>query len=265
MSDSLHCSDVRPLSHAAHCNAVADKMLAGLLLYALLRAGAALAGEQGAATHGGTKPDLPNYNPFADASPALGLSSAAWGSSAPALGSSWGVLNGSAPRIGSGAGRSNGAASPTAGIFATSTPGNFTAPAFSEHEVFSTTDFRPRKHTLFDHEAAPESIGDAPMLHGTTVWQRLSDYRSRDRVRLLTLWESGASTVSLQAGKRGDPSLQWTSRLMNRGGSTRGLLDQLFSVSLVGAGNAMRGGARSQNAQFAAKQQVNPGPVVNGK
>ena len=102
------------------------------------------------------------------------------------------------------------------------------------------------------------------MLRGTTVWQRMSEYKSRDRVRLLTLWESSASTVSLQAGKGGDPSLQWTSRVMNRGGSTRGLLDQLFSVSFVGAGNAQRGATRSTSAQFAPKQ-ARVGPVVSGK
>ena len=77
------------------------------------------------------------------------------------------------------------------------------------------------------------------MLRGTTVWQRLSDYRSRDRVRVVTLWETGGSSVSLQAGKKGDPSLQWTSRLMNRGGATRGLLDQLFATSLGGVARSL--------------------------
>jgi len=76
----------------------------------------------------------------------------------------------------------------------------------------------------------PEQFGDAPMLRGTTVWQRLSEYRAHDRVRVLTLWESGGSTVSLQAGKRGSPSLQWTSGAMIHGAGTRGLLDRLFAV-----------------------------------
>jgi len=59
-----------------------------------------------------------------------------------------------------------------------------------------------------------------------TTWQRLQEYRNRDRVRVMTLWESGASNVSIQTNRKGDPSLQWTSRLMNRGGATRGLLDR---------------------------------------
>ena len=101
--------------------------------------------------------------------------------------------------------------------------------------VFSATEFRPRKHTLLDHDSSVSAFIDAPMLQSTTVWQRMSDYKSRDGVRLLTLWESSGSTVSLQAGRRGDPSLQWTSRLMNHGGSTHGLLDRLFAASFAGA------------------------------
>jgi hypothetical protein len=135
----------------------------------------------------------------------------------------------------------------------------FAAPA-ADSPVFSTTDFRPRKHTIFDPMV--NSFVDAPMLRGTTVWQRMAEYKSHDRVRLLTLWESSGSTVSLQAGKRGDPSLQWTSRAMNRGGSTRGLLDRLFSVSLAGAGNRLRRTDRSASAPAMAKPVTMP--VVDG-
>ena len=54
------------------------------------------------------------------------------------------------------------------------------------------------------------------------------------------------ATVSLQAGRHGDPSLQWTSRLMNRGGATLGLLDRVFSVSLA---RASSGRVRAQRAE----------------
>jgi len=137
-------------------------------------------------------------------------------------------------------------------------PEIFAVPPPAESQVFSTTDFRPRKRTIFDRDPMTNSFGDAPMLRGTTVWQRMSEYKSRDRVRLLTLWESSASTVSLQAGKRGDPSLQWTSRAMNRGGSTRGLLDRLFSVSLAGAGNRLRRTDRPASAAATAGQASVP-------
>jgi hypothetical protein len=142
-------------------------------------------------------------------------------------------------------------------------PEFFAAPTVADNQLFSTTDFRPRKRTVFDRDPVANSFGDAPMLRGTTVWQRMSEYKSRDRVRLLTLWESNASTVSLQAGRKGDPSLQWTSRSMNIGGSTRGLLDRLFSVSLAGAGNRLRRTDRSTGA--AAANQVSVPVVANAK
>ncbi len=141
-------------------------------------------------------------------------------------------------------------------------PEFFAAPTTADSQTFSATDFRPRKPTVFDRDPMVNSFGDAPMLRGTTVWQRMSEYKSHDRVRLLTLWESSGSTVSLQAGKRGDPSLQWTSRSMNRGGSTRGLLDRLFSVSLLGAGNSLRNPSRSTSAPATAKPVSTP--VVAG-
>jgi hypothetical protein len=81
----------------------------------------------------------------------------------------------------------------------------------------------------------------------------MAEYRSHDRVRLLTLWETSGGTVSVQAGKRGDPSLQWTSRAMNRGGATRGLLDRLFSVSLAGAASRLRNPSRSTSGPPTAK------------
>jgi hypothetical protein len=214
MSDRLLSSDVQPLDTAARSNRVGGRMPAGLLLYALLRTGGALAGDQSISTNAVVNAEFPRSMPNANSAPLM--------------------------------------------------PGNFSAPTLSELQSFSLTEFSPRKHPLLDHDPRAASVSDTPMLHTTTVWQRMADYRSRDRVRLLTLWESNASTVSLQAGKRGDPSLQWTSRWMNHGGSTRGLLDQLFSVSFVGAGNTLRGTTRSNSPQIAPKQ-VNTGPVVNGK
>jgi hypothetical protein len=143
-------------------------------------------------------------------------------------------------------------------------PEFFAAPTAADSQIFSTTDFRPRRRMVFDRDPTANSFGDAPMLRGTTVWQRMSEYKSHDRVRLLTLWESSVSTVSLQAGKRGDPSLQWTSRSMNRGGSTRGLLDRLFAVSLAGAGNRLRHADRPTGAAAAAPPIQVSVPVVAG-
>jgi hypothetical protein len=142
-------------------------------------------------------------------------------------------------------------------------PEFFEAPATTDSQIFSTTDFRPRKPTVFNRDPAANPFGDAPMLRGTTVWQRMSEYKSHDRVRVLTLWESSASTVSLQAGKRGDPSVQWTSRSMNHGGSTRGLLDRLFAVSLLSAGNRLRHTDRPAGVPAPTPSQT-PVPMVAG-
>jgi hypothetical protein len=113
-------------------------------------------------------------------------------------------------------------------------PSSYQAVDLPVLKSFSAEEFRPRGRSMLEKDSLFVDAEAAPMLKGTTVWQRLSDYRSHDRVRVVTLWEAGGSTVSLQAGRKGDPSLQWTSRLMNRGGATRGLLDQVFSTSLGG-------------------------------
>lgn len=130
---------------------------------------------------------------------------------------------------------------------------NAAAISMPDAKAFSATEFRPRPHSIFTDSATVDNSSDAPMLRGTTVWQRLGDYKSHDRVRVLTLWESSASTLSLQAGKRGDPSLQWSSRWMNRGEATRGLLDPVFSAP-ASAGRTQPSTVRTISAQSSRKQ-----------
>ena len=141
-------------------------------------------------------------------------------------------------------------------------PGNFAAPPALTFQAFSATEFRPRRHATFDSDTAASAFGDAPMLRSTTVWQRMSEYRSQDRVRLLTLWETSGSAVSLQAGKHGDPSLQWNSRFMNRDGSTRGLFDRLLSISFGGSHSGPHTAPSPSSAPAALKPVGNP--VVAG-
>jgi hypothetical protein len=112
-------------------------------------------------------------------------------------------------------------------------PHTYHAAEVGSGDASSPGDFRPRRPSLLQRESPDAAREDTPMPHDTSVWQRLAEYRAHGRVRLLTLWESGASSVSLQAGKKGEPSVQWTSRSMNRGGATRGVFDQL--VSMAGA------------------------------
>jgi hypothetical protein len=113
-------------------------------------------------------------------------------------------------------------------------PGSFALPDAAETTSYSPKDFRPRGRSVL--EADPRAPVEENLAFDTTIWQRLNEYRNRDKIRLLTLWESGASTVSLQADHRGGPSLQWTSRLMNRGGATHGLLDRLLPASIFRTG-----------------------------
>jgi len=110
-------------------------------------------------------------------------------------------------------------------------PRDYSLPAAAESHAFSSTDFRPRGHSVFATDPNIANANDQLMVD-KTVWQRLQEYRNRDRVRVMTLWESGASNVSIQTNRKGDPSLQWTSRLMNRGGATRGLLDRWSPASV---------------------------------
>jgi hypothetical protein len=218
-------SSERPLiDQAAPSSNVRDGILLGLMLFTLVRSSEALAGEQALVNPGAIDPEMGDFRQSSPASP---------GSPAAT----------SALRLDSG--------------------GLTDVAVEADKQTFSSTEFRPRKRSSIDIDPAVNGFGDAPMLHGTTVWQRMADYKSFDRVRVLTLWESRGSTVSLQAGRRGDPSLQWTSRIMNRGGSTRGLLDRLFSVSLAGAGKGLRGATHSAGAPAGSAQQAT-GPVVAG-
>ena len=111
----------------------------------------------------------------------------------------------------------------------------------------SAGEFRPRGRSLLEKSPPPAQAGEAPPMHDTTVWERLSQYRAADRVRVVTLWEDGGSSVSLQAGMKGGPSLQWTSRLMNRGAATHGVLDPWLSSTLLGAARGLRGSPRAGN------------------
>ncbi len=120
---------------------------------------------------------------------------------------------------------------------------------------FSSEYFRPRGHSILEKEPASSGFDQAPLMHGTTVWQRLSDYRIHDHVRLLTLWDAGVGgSLSLLAGRKGEPSLQWTSRTMNHGRATSGIFDQLFSTSLEGAARGLHFSPRASASDVTGKQ-----------
>jgi hypothetical protein len=146
-------------------------------------------------------------------------------------------------------------------IFALANPASSFSLERSDTDVktFSATEFQPRirAQSNSDHVSSFEFGGEKPMFEGTTVWQRLAEYRSQDRVRLLTLWKTRASTLSLQAGKHGGPSLQWSSPWMMHDSASRGLLDHLFSVPFRGVPNSSPSTFRSN----VVRSPVDPTPV----
>jgi hypothetical protein len=113
----------------------------------------------------------------------------------------------------------------------------------SEPQIFSATEFRPRKRGLLD-EASPRSAAsviDAPMRRDTSLAREIAEFKTQDRVRLLTLWQNRASSLSLQAGKRGMPSLQWSTPWMHPNATSRGVFDRLLTVSPRSFGGSSRG------------------------
>ena len=112
-------------------------------------------------------------------------------------------------------------------------PSEYRLAAIPEAKSYSATEFRPHGRSIFDADPRLSPPGGA-LAADKNFLQRLNDYRSHDRVRVLTLWDTGASAISIQTDHKGDPSLQWTSHLFNRGGATQGLLDRLFPVSVFG-------------------------------
>ncbi len=137
--------------------------------------------------------------------------------------------------------------------------GKYSMPGMPEMSAFSKEEFRPRGRSISD-SGAQAGLGDDRLISDTTVWQRLSEFRVRDRVRVITLWQSGLSAVSLQAGKRGSPSLQWTSRLMNSG-EAHGLLDRWLPADSAGG----KGASAATGVAHPVTHSANPPPGARGE
>jgi len=101
------------------------------------------------------------------------------------------------------------------------------------------SNYSPREYRALGPGSAPRETvaisGDArPALKATSAWGRLEDYKTRGGIRLLTLWKSKFSALSIQTGHGGIPTLQWTSRggLGGGAGTTQGVLDRLLSSGI---------------------------------
>ena len=132
--------------------------------------------------------------------------------------------------------------SPSINFPAFAFPDKYAPPQEPETASFSAKYFRPLGFTAKNSESPP-IVADDSLMRETSVWQRLADFRALGRVRVLTLWQTSASSVSLQAGKRGNPSLQWTAKLSDHSPGSSGLFDRLTSVSSAGVSHEIRGAA----------------------
>jgi hypothetical protein len=213
MSD--HCPSTVPRKVAAIRDGTRGRFFLGLVAFTLIRASEVMAAEQ--AVNSGVAPSR------GDAQPPIAISAAPF--AARPVDSSLGE-RAADPFEGT---RDERLALPAALM---PVPREYALlPLAAEPHVFSSTDFRPRGHSVIDKDPAIANANDN-LMSDRTVWQQLQEFRSRDKLRVITLWESGASAVSIQTNRKGDPSLQWTSRLMNRGGATRGVLDRWTPASV---------------------------------
>jgi hypothetical protein len=145
-------------------------------------------------------------------------------------------------------------------------PFAFAAP-HAEVQAYSPTEFRARKPGLLETASAADQafVIDAPMLRDSSLARGLSEAKSQDRVRLLTLWQTRASSLSLQAGKRGAPSLQWSTPWMHRNAASPGLFDRWLSVSPRSFGSTLRGGVPHQAGAIAPAKTLDAGAPINNK
>lgn len=138
-----------------------------------------------------------------------------------------------------------------------SAPSTYRLGEMPETKSYSATDFRPRGRSIFDGDAQVGAPTDALGSNKSRdLMEQLRQYKSRDHIRVLTLWDTGASAVSIQTDHKGDPSLQWTSHLFNKGGATQGLLDRLFPVSVFGGATHITRSATSQPSRVSGALSV---------
>jgi hypothetical protein len=143
-------------------------------------------------------------------------------------------------------------------------PFAFSAPR-EEMPVFSPTEFRPRRQGLLEATDArgEGSVIDAPMLGDASIARELSEAKTQERVRLLTLWQSRVSSLYLQAGKRGAPSLQWSSPWMHRDARSQGLFDRLLPAAPRSFGSTFRAGGPRQAGAMTPAKPLDLGALIN--
>jgi len=115
------------------------------------------------------------------------------------------------------------------------------------------SDYSPHEYRALGPAPAGRESGAADLdgspvaLRASTAWDRLADYKTRGGIRLLTIWKSKFSSLSLQTGHGGRPSLQWSSRGFGGApGATHGVLDRILA-SGIDRFEVFRHGLRVEN------------------
>lgn len=143
-------------------------------------------------------------------------------------------------------------------------PSFVTAPTRLAPETFSLTEFRPRKRAPLEMNSASSTASfiDMPTIQDTSMAHQMSDFKSQNRLRLLTLWQSRSSSLYLQAGKRGAPSLQWSTPWMHRDAGSRGLFDHLLAISPRNTGATARSSVPRATGVMAPAKSFDAGPAA---
>jgi hypothetical protein len=137
-----------------------------------------------------------------------------------------------------------------------------TAPLFAADDPFGLQDFTLQELAPRDFRGRPRSLNETQgplkaedsLMDDRDTWQRLaSEYRAQRRVRVVTLWDAGWSSLSLQAGKHGDPSLQWTGHLFGHSEVRHGVFDRWMPSAMSAGGAAGRGVAHALTPPAASK------------
>lgn len=82
--------------------------------------------------------------------------------------------------------------------------------------------------------ASPRAFPGADLSAATRAWSALQGARGPDGLRLLNLWHGRENALSLQAGRRGEAQLQWTSHPFGTPRDERGVIEHLFDAGPAG-------------------------------
>ena len=114
--------------------------------------------------------------------------------------------------------------------FAAAVPGRFRLPREPGWTLYGSTSPPPQYPGPYVAEVeVPSALGGLRVTGNR--WGQLRDARGFDGLRLFNLWHGRNNALSLQAGRRGEATLQWTSHPFGAARDERGVFDRLFDLT----------------------------------